>query len=271
MKTNLRFGLLAAVLIVSTSLFAAEAGHSGPSDASGHKSGLGRPLPPGWEPAIHDPLFRTFTLIDSAEFRAGDTEDAAIFDAEGWIGGDYNRLWWKAEVEQLTQSPKNGEFEISALYGRLFSPFWDFQTGLRLDRTYSGPENETRGHFVVGVEGLAPYWFEVAPAIAISDKGKLSFTFTATYELLLTQRWVLQPRVDLRLDAEKPDEAQGFIGEGSNDFDFGLRLRYDIRRQFSPYVGVEWHRPIGASSGVARRAGKGGWQSAFVLGLRAWF
>ena len=99
MKKNLRFGLLAAVLIVSASSFAAEAGHSGHSDASGHKSGLGRPLPPGWEPAIHDPMFRTFTLIDRVEFRAGDTEDAAIFDAEGWIGGDYNRLWWKAEVE----------------------------------------------------------------------------------------------------------------------------------------------------------------------------
>lgn len=262
---------LAAALAASAAL-AAETGHSGHSTAPREHAGLGRPLPPGWEPAVHDSVIRSFTLVDRAEFRTGEVDDAVVLDAEGWIGGDYQRFWWQLESEQLTRSPKNGQVEVTALYSRVVNPFWDVQTGLRLDRAYSGPERETRGHFVIGLEGLAPYWFEVQPALAISDRGKLSFTFTGTYELLLTQRVVLQPRIDLRLDQEQPAATTGgFIGEGTNDFDFGLRLRYDIRRSFSPYVGVEWHRPIGASSGVARRAGKAGWQSAFVVGLRAWF
>ena len=257
-------------VLMTGGAFASDTGHAGHS-AARERSGLGRPLPPGWEPAVHDSMVRSFTMIERAEFRTGDVEDAFVFDAEGWIGGDYHRFWWQLEGEQLTRSPKNGEVEVTALYSRVISPFWDFQTGLRLDRAYSGRERETRGHFVVGLEGLAPYWFEIQPALAISDQGKLSFTFTGTYELLLTQRVVLEPRVDLRLDQERHEETGGFIGEGTNDFDFGLRLRYDIRRSFSPYIGVEWHRPIGASSGAARRAGKGGWQSAFVVGLRAWF
>lgn len=271
MKTRTFITLALAVVLVMGGAFAADAGHTAHSASSSERSGLGRPLPHGWKPAVHDSMVRSFVMIERAEFRTGDAADAAVIDAEGWIGGDYHRFWWQLEGEQLTKTPKDGELELTALYSRVISPFWDFQTGFRLDRAYSGRERETRGHFVVGLEGLAPYWFELQPALAISDRGKLSFTFTATYEFLLTQRVVLEPRFDLRLDEERQQEGGGFIGEGTNDLDFGLRLRYDIRRSFSPYVGVEWHRPVGASSGVARRAGKGGWQSAFVVGLRAWF
>lgn len=262
--------VLAGVLITGAT-FAEDAGHSDHAPSSREHSGLGRPLPPGWGPAVHDSMVRSFTLIERAEFRTGDVAEALVLDAEGWVGGDYHRFWWQLEGEQLTKGPKTGEIEFAALYSRAISPFWDVQTGLRLDRAYSGRERGTRGHFVLGLEGLAPYWFEIQPAVAISDKGKVSFTLTATYEVLLTQRLVLQPRIDLRLDQERQEEVGAFIGDGTNDFDFGLRLRYDIRRSFSPYIGVEWHRPIGASSGVARRVGKGTWQSAFVVGLRTWF
>ena len=116
-----------------------------------------------------------------------------------------------------------------------------------------------------------PYEFDVEPTVAIDDRGKLSFTLTALYELLITQRLVLQPRIDLRLDQKKQEAAGGFLAHGNNDFDFGLRLRYDITRQFSPYVGVEWHRPLGASAGVVRSGGRAGWQGAVVLGVRGWF
>ena len=131
--------------------FAAGSGHSG------HGNGLGKPLPPGWEPAMHDPMFRTFTLFEKTEFRTGDATDAAVFDAQGWIGGDYQRFWWKAEGEQETKGAKAGEFEAQALYSRLFSPFWDFQTGVRVDRQYSGRTRDTTAFFVVGLEGLARY------------------------------------------------------------------------------------------------------------------
>ncbi len=228
-------------------------------------------LPPGWEMPVMDHMRNVATFIERAEFRTGEVDDSAVFDAEGWIGGDFQRLWWKTDVEQLRRSPKSGEFEVQALYSRLIRPFWDVQAGLRLDRTYSGPDRETRGRLVLALEGLAPFWFEIEPALFISDKGKVSFSFIATYELLLTQRLVLEPRIDLRLDAAEQKDVSRFIGEGANDLDFGLRLRYDIRRQFSPYIGVEWHRALGASAGIARRAGTDVSRTAVVFGLRGWF
>jgi copper resistance protein B len=271
MKTKTLIGWALGSMLILGTVAAAEVGHARHSTSTGERFGLGRPLPPGWEPAVHDSVLRSFVIIERGEFRTGDLADAAVLDAEGWVGGDYHRFWWKLEGEQLTKSPKDGELEVAALYSRVISPFWEAQIGLRLDRAYSGRHRETRGHAVVGLEGLAPYWFEIEPSLAISDQGKLSFNFTATYELLLTQRLVLEPRLELRLDQERQEEVRGFVGKGTNDLDFGLRLRYDVRRSFSPYVGVEWHRPVGASSGVARRGGKGGWQSAFVFGLRTWF
>lgn len=260
---------LAGVVMIAGAL--AEAPRHADHTVARERSGLGRPLPPGWAPAVHDSILRSLTRIERAEFRTGEVADALVFDAEGWIGGDYHRFWWQFEGEQLTQSPKNGEVEVAALYSRVIRPFWELQTGLRFDRAYSGRERESRGHLVVGLEGVAPYWFEIQPALALSDRGKLSFALTATYELLLTQRVVLEPRLDLRLDQARHEAGGGFIGEGTNDLDLGFRLRYDIRRSFSPYLGIEWHRAIGASSGVARRAGEGGWQSAVVAGVRTWF
>lgn len=231
--------------------------------------GLGKPLPAGWEPAVHDSPINTFALFDKAEFRTGEASDAAVFDAQGWIGGDYQRFWWKVEGEQETRGAKAGEVEVQALYSRLFNPFWDFQTGLRIDRNYSGRTRDTTGYFVVGIEGLAPYWFEVEPALFVSEKGKVSARFTATYDQLLTQRWVIQPRIDL--NAALQDDAKRDIAAGFNDAEFGLRLRYDINRQFSPYVGVTWRRALGKTADLVRRSGEDISTTSVVFGLRTWF
>jgi copper resistance protein B len=123
---------LALGLCASLAASAAESAHSG------HASGGRKTLPPGWEPAVHDSMIHTFTLFEKAEFRSGDTPDAAVLDAQGWVGGDFQRFWWKAEVEQEIKGAKAGEFEVQGLYSRLVSPFWDFQTGVRIDRKYSG-------------------------------------------------------------------------------------------------------------------------------------
>lgn len=255
--------VLALALASSSGVFASESGHTT------HAGGLGKPLPLDWEPAVHDRMINTFTLFEKAEFRTGDASDAAVLDAQGWIGGDYQRFWWKVEGEQETKGAKAGEFEAQALYSRLFSPFWDFQTGVRVDRQYSGRTRDTSGYFVVGLEGLAPYWFEVEPTLFVSEKGKASFRFTASYEQLITQRLVIEPRIDL--NAAFQDDAKRNIAAGFNDAEFGLRLRYDIRRQFSPYIGVTWRRLLGATAGQARRSGEDVSTTSVVFGLRAWF
>lgn len=261
--------LFVSCVLSAPALFAQHGDHGQSMDNT--SGGLGRPLPPGWGPAVEDSALRWATFVQRVEFRSGDIADAAVLDAEGWVGGDYQRFWWKLQGEQLTARPRSGEVEFAALYSRLFSPFWDVQAGIRLDRSYSGPSRETRGHLVVGLEGLAPYRFEVEPTLALSDKGDVSFELTTSYDLLLTQRLVLQPRFALRLDSAKGEAGEGFIGEGLNDVDLGLRLRYDVTRQFSPYFGWEWHRAVGASAGLARTAGRDQWLSTWVIGVRGWF
>ena len=231
--------------------------------------GLGKPLPPGWEPAVQDGAINAFTYLQKVEFRTGETPDAVVLDAEGWIGGDYQRFWWKADGEQETGGAKAGEIELQGLYSRLISPFWDFQTGVRIDRQYRGRTRDTTGYFVIGVEGLAPYWFEVEPALFLSEKGRASFRLTSSFDQLITQRLVIQPRIDL--NAAFQDDPKRNIAAGFNDIELGLRLRYDLNRQFSPYVGVTWRRTLGATAGLARRTGEDITTTAVVIGLRAWF
>lgn len=265
-KTLLPLAVACALLLGTPDVALAAGSRAMPSTQT---HGLGKPLPPDWESAVHDSPIETFTFTPKAEFRTGDQPDAFVLDAEGWIGGDYQRFWWKADGEQETTGAKAGEIELQGLYSRLISPFWDFQTGVRVDRHYRGPARRTTGYVVVGLEGLAPYWFEVEPAFFLSDKGKASFRLTASYDQLITQRLVLQPRIDL--NAAFQDDPKRNIAAGFNDVEFGLRLRYDINRQFSPYIGVTWRRVLGGTAGLTRLSGEDISTTSVVFGLRTWF
>jgi copper resistance protein B len=256
MKTKTAFLWFTFVALLSTGVAHAQT-------ADGYR------LPQGWPHPLHDRTINYMVLFEKFEFRTGQAEDAAVIDAQGWVGGDYHRLWWKAEGEQERRSPKTGEFEVQALYGRLIHPFWDVQAGVRLDRRYSGPNRETRGHLAFGLQGVAPYWFELEPTLFLSDEGDFSFKLEASYEQLITQRWVIEPRMDLAAAAQD-DRGRG-IGAGLTDVEFGLRLRYEFTRQFAPYIGVTWSRALGESAGLRRRAGEHVSQSAVVLGIRTWF
>lgn len=226
-------------------------------------------LPPGWEPPVMDRGIHSFTLIERFEWRGGDGAEVLALDAQGWLGGDHHRFWWKTDAEQSTRGAKSGEFEIQALYSRLISPFWDAQAGIRLDRIYRGQVRRTDAHLAFGLQGLAPYRFEVEPALFLSEDGDVTLRFNAQYDLLLTQRWILSPRIDLAAalqDQPERDERRGFT-----QVEFGLRLRYDISRQFSPYVGATFRRALGATAGARRAAGEEPGKVAAVIGVRAWF
>ena len=223
-------------------------------------------------PPIEDSVIRGYFLIDQLEhtttrYTGGKgSEDALRFNTAGWVGGDYNRLWLYTEGTK----PYNGKLEdvdAQLLYGRLIAPFWDLQAGVRYAKPRPGAPART--YAVIGVQGLAPYRFGVQAAAFVSERGDVSARVEVEYELLLTQRWIMQPRFATSVALQEVKN-QG-IGRGMNDAEVGLRLRYEITRQFAPYVGVAWQSLYGGSAQFARERGDDtrGWR--LVAGVRAWF
>ena len=203
-------------------------------------------------------------MIDQLEATSVDGEEGYAWDAQGWYGGDIHRFWWKSEGE--------GEFggaleeaELQALYSRAFTPYFDFQTGLR--QTYR-PEGG-RTDLVVGVQGLAPYWFEVDAAAFLSNKGELTARAEVEYDQRITQKLILQPRAEVNLSAEDIPELG--IGSGLSTLQVGARLRYEIHREFAPYVGVDWTRSFGDTRDFAEARGRSAEDTRVVVGIRAWF
>ncbi len=221
---------------------------------------------------VEDSPVRSFFLIDQLEYTTSKysggnrSNDALRFNTAGWIGGDFNRLWIYTEGTK----PRTGNLEdvdLQVLYGRLIAPFWDLQAGLRYAKPVSG--GPSRNYAVFGIQGLAPYRFEVQAAGFVSERGEIFGRAELEYELLLTQRWILQPRFASSFAFKEVRELG--IGRGINDVELGLRLRYEIKREFAPYVGISWQNRYGASAQFARERGDrvGGWN--LVVGVRIWF
>ena len=203
-------------------------------------------------------------IIDRLEANFSDGEEGYTWNAQGWTGGDINRFWWKTEGEGLFGDGVE-DAEVQALYSRAFRPFWDVQTGLR--QTYQ-PEGD-RTDLVVGVQGLAPYWFEVDAAAFLSNKGELTARGEVEYDQRITNRWILQPRAEINLSAEDIPELS--IGSGLTSLQIGARLRYEIRKEFAPYVGVEWTRSFGNTADFLEADGRSSEDTRLVVGIRAWF
>lgn len=230
--------------------------------------------PPGivgknWPEPIEDRQRFGYLLVDQLEYRMKEGADTMRWDVAGWYGGDYNRFWIKSEGDWRTSGERGGEAEVQALYGRLIAPFWDFQAGLRYDQFSGAGFDRSRGFAVIGLQGLAPYRFEVEPALFISQDGDVSARLTATYDMLLTQRLILQPRLDF--DAAVQSTEKFGVGAGVNSLGLGLRLRYEIRREFAPYIGVHWLRRLGETADISRRDGGRAEDIAVVSGVRLWF
>lgn len=203
----------------------------------------------------------TFNL---AEYQVHDGRDGYRWDGEAWLGGDIDRLTIKSEGEG-TAGGTLETAEIQALYSRAIDPYWNLQAGLRHDFRRA-PQ---RTYATVGVEGLAPYWFDVEAALFLSDKGDLLGRIEGYYDQRLTQRLILQPRAELNLAAQ--DVPENRIGSGLSTAELGLRLRYELAREFAPYVGYSWERKFGDTARFARLAGEGRTARGVVLGVRFWF
>jgi len=191
-------------------------------------------------------------------------DGSLLWDAQGWYGGDVNKLWIKTEGEISLEEDEIEDAEIQALYSRAISSFWDLQAGIRYDLEPKG-----RTHAVLGVQGLAPYWFEIDAAAFVSTDGDVSASVEAEYELLLTQRLILQPRIEVELSAQDIPELG--IGSGLVAIEPGVRLRYEIKREFAPYIGVEWQKEFGDTADFSRAEGGDPDKFVAVIGLRTWF
>lgn len=200
--------------------------------------------------------------FDHFEWRDTDDGDALFWEGRAWLGNDYNKALLKSEGERF-----DGDYEgsIELLWDRVFSRWWSLQGGVAHDFG----EGPSRSWAAFGVQGLAPYWFEIEALAYVGEQGRTAANFSAEYEMFLTQRWVLQPKVELQLYG-KDDPANG-IGSGFSDAELGLRVRYEIRREFAPYLGVVWSWKFGETADLAREHGDDTDELQFVAGVRAWF
>jgi copper resistance protein B len=212
----------------------------------------------------HGSIVTSKILIDQLETRIRNGRDGYFLNAEAWYGGDIHKLWLKTEIEgEFGHGPEQAE--VQALYSRAIDPWWNLQAGVRYDFR---PDPE-RAYLVLGIEGLAPYWFEVDAAAFVSNKGDVSARFEVENDQRLTQKLILQPRIELDLAAQDVPEIG--VGSGLSTAELGLRLRYEFKPEFAPYVGVAYERAFGDTADFGRGAGEkaGGWN--FLVGVRAWF
>ena len=196
-------------------------------------------------------------------FRSGE-ESFAWGDVQLRYGNDIDRLWLKTEGEGVFGEGIE-RAEVQALWSHALDPWFDLQAGLRYD---FAPDPE-RAYLAVGVQGLAPYWFEIDATAFVSTKGDLAARVEVEYDQRITQRLVLQP--SLEADLSLQDVPELGIGSGLSTAELGLRLRYEIVPEFAPYLGVQYERAFGDTARFARSAGEdvGGW--SLVAGIRAWF
>lgn len=231
-------------------------------DPDAYAEGIKRKSMPAMEMA-DDELFGS-VIFNELEYRDSDRNGhGQSLDLEAWYGGDYNKVWFKADGERRNGHLENMRTEV--LWDRVFATFWSTQIGIRHD-TGGGP---SRDWLALGVRGLAPYWFHIDAAVYAGGNGAIAGRAEARYDLLLTQRLVLQPRMEANLYS-KNDASRG-IGSGLSDAELGLRLRYEIYRQFAPYIGVVWKRLYGNTADYAREAGERDSDTEYVAGVRLWF
>jgi len=203
-------------------------------------------------------------MFNLAEYQVRDGRDGFRWDGEGWFGGDINRLVVKSEGSGGFGEGVD-DAEIQALYSRAIGPYFNLQAGVR----YDFKPNPSRTYATVGFEGLAPYWFEVEGALFLSDKGDVLGRLEGYYDQRITQRLILQPRAEINLAAQ--DVPENGIGSGLSDIELGLRLRYEVKREFAPYVGISYDRKIGDSARFARADDEDVGSVSFVAGVRTWF
>lgn len=202
-------------------------------------------------------------FFNIAEFQLGQP-GGYRWDGQAWLGGDINRFVVKSQGDGSRREGLDSA-EVQLLYSRAVAPYTDVQAGIR----YDFKPDPSRAYLTLGVQQLFPYWFEFEGALFVSNKGELLARLEGSYDLLLTQQLVLQPRAELNFAAQNSQDIG--VGAGLSNAELGLRLRYEFRREFAPYIGVSYDQKLGNTAAYARSSGKDSGSTRFVVGLRSWF
>lgn len=226
-----------------------------------YSDGIGDSDMPGTHMIDNRPL--GMLRVDQLEAVHGRDADGQAWEVQGWYGNDIDKLRLSSEGERREGRVEDAEVEL--LWSHAVAPFWDTQLGLREDLG-DGP---SRHWAAFGIQGLAPYWVELEATAYVGPSGRTAARVRVEYELLFTQRLILQPELELNLYGRHDPATH--TGQGLSDAKLGLRLRYEIRREFAPYVGVVWVHRFGSSAYYARQAGERATDRQFVAGVRFWF
>jgi len=212
----------------------------------------------------HAPAFNSLVVFDHLEAWDNAHDSGQAWGIDSWFGGDIHRLWLRSEGERSDRHVQ--DWSADALYGRAISPWWDFVAGVRHDNGHQRPDL-TRA--AVGFQGMAPYKFEVSAMAYLGGTRKAELAVEIEYDVLLTNRLILQPVIEANLVAG--DDPQRGVGKGLSSVEAGLRLRYEITRRFAPYVGFVHERVYGNTADLHRDAGAAASESRWVAGVRLWF
>lgn len=217
----------------------------------------------GMQPVMDNSIF-AHVLLEQFEDRAAGNGQQFRYDGQGWIGTDVNKIWFKSEGTVGTDG-RFGDGQHEVLYDRAISTYFDLQAGVRVDLD-DGP---TRTWAAFGVQGLSLYFFDIEATGYVSDRGRTAARLKTSYDLLLTNRLILQPEAELNIYS-KADRGRD-VGSGLSDIDAGIRLRYEFSRKFAPYIGVTYAGYFGQAQPIARAAGERVQDIRFTFGLRSWF
>ena len=217
------------------------------------------------EPPVMDNTIFYHLLFDQLEGRPNGPDNEFRWDGEGWAGTDMNKLWFKSEGFVEHGVATDGDTE--ALYDRPIPrlKFFDVQAGVRYDLD----SNPGRTWGAIGIEGLVPYWFQFAPTFYFSDRGHFAGRITGSYDLLITNRLIAQPQIEMNFYS-KNDPSRG-VGSGLSEIDTGLRIRYEISRKFAPYIGVAYTGTFGQTATFTREEGGNPNDPRFIFGVRLWY
>jgi len=226
------------------------------------------PPPAGFPDSVPDDRIYAFVLVEQfeARFPTGAGSDHLGWEAQGWIGGDFHKFWWKNEGEATFDGFDRGESETDLLYSRLITPFWNFQAGVQYANEWNRGEYDDRWSATLALQGLAPYKFELDNSLYLSEDGHLTAAIEAEYDVRITQRLVLQPRTEVGLSAQ--DVPERGLGAGLTDVTLDLRLRYEIKREFAPYLGLRYRFLVGETDAIAESAGEDTEEFLLLAGLR---